>query len=94
VRDPQSDQNLKKNGKDLRRHLADLPDVLTVEEAASLLRIGRNTAYEMVRRGQIPHVNLGVRATRIPKRSLESLLGLTVEQEGQTAAGGPGGNES
>jgi excisionase family DNA binding protein len=47
----------------------ELPDFLTVEELAAWLRLGRNTAYEIVRRGEIPHVRFG-RSIRIPKTAL------------------------
>jgi len=36
-----------------------LDDVLDVEGAARLLRIGRNTIYELVGRNEIPHRRLG-----------------------------------
>lgn len=47
--------------------------VLTVPEAAELLRIGRNTCYELVRRGEIPAVRLG-RVIRIPRFALEQWI--------------------
>ena len=34
-------------------------DVLTVEEAADFLRIGRNQLYEAVGRGDLPHGRIG-----------------------------------
>ena len=34
-------------------------DVLTVEEAAELLRIGRNQLYDACGRGEIPHRRIG-----------------------------------
>lgn len=34
-------------------------DVLTVEEAAKLLRVGRNQLYDAVGRGDIPHRRIG-----------------------------------
>jgi excisionase family DNA binding protein len=40
---------------------------LTVEEAAALLGISRNSAYEAVRRGEIPSVRIGGRIV-IPRR--------------------------
>ena len=50
------------------------PLVLTVEEAAKALRIGRTAAYEAVRRGEIPSVRIG-RSLRVPRHALEKLLG-------------------
>jgi excisionase family DNA binding protein len=51
------------------------PLVLTVEEAAEALRIGRTAAYDAVRRGDIPSVRIG-RSVRVPRHQLEALLGL------------------
>jgi excisionase family DNA binding protein len=53
--------------------LIDCPDVLTVEEAARVLRLGRNAAYQAVRRGEIPSLRLG-RKLLIPKRAIEHML--------------------
>jgi excisionase family DNA binding protein len=53
--------------------LADLPDVLTVPEAARFLRIGRNSVYEAVRRHELPSVRIG-RRLLIPKAALQRLL--------------------
>ena len=46
---------------------------LTVDEAAKLLGISRNLAYELVRLGQIPSVRLGRRIV-VPRAALERLL--------------------
>ncbi|SJM33125.1 helix-turn-helix domain-containing protein [Mesorhizobium delmotii] len=46
---------------------------VTVEEAGQLLGIGRNQAYEGVRRGQIPSIKIGKRLL-VPKAALEKLL--------------------
>jgi hypothetical protein len=60
--------------------LDELPDVLTVEEAAAFLRIGRGAAYELARQWRVtrgreglPVVTLG-RSLRVPKASLARLL--------------------
>jgi excisionase family DNA binding protein len=53
--------------------LASAPDVLTVEEAASLLRLGRNGMYECIRRREIPVTKLGKRLL-IAKTTIERLL--------------------
>lgn len=46
---------------------------VTVDEAARALGIGRNTAYEAVRRGEIPSIRIGYRVL-IPRAALERLL--------------------
>lgn len=48
------------------KNLLDLPAILTVPEAAKVLRIGRNRAYRMVREKEIPAFYLG-RSPRIPR---------------------------
>ncbi len=48
--------------------------VLTVEETAKLLRIGRSAAYEAVRRGELPAIRLG-RTLRVPRHRLEAMVG-------------------
>jgi excisionase family DNA binding protein len=53
--------------------LATLPDVLTVREAAAILRVGRNQLYQAVARGELGAVHIG-RSIRIPKRALLDLL--------------------
>jgi excisionase family DNA binding protein len=53
--------------------LARLPEVLTVREAAAVLRIGRNQLYQAVERGQLRAVRIG-RSIRIPKQALLDLL--------------------
>ena len=49
------------------------PGLLTVAEAAHVLRIGRNMCYDLIRQGQLPHVRLG-RLIRVPRFGLESWL--------------------
>lgn len=49
--------------------LDDLPDLLTVADLAQVLRIGRNSAYRLVRSGEIPSIRIG-RAYRVPKAAL------------------------
>ena len=45
----------------------------TVEEAAKLLRIGRNQAYEAVASGQLPSIRIGKRIL-VPRVALEQML--------------------
>lgn len=47
--------------------------VFSVEEAAKVLGIGRNLAYEGVRAGDIPSIKIGGR-TLVPKSALERML--------------------
>jgi excisionase family DNA binding protein len=53
--------------------LAMLPEVLTVREAAVILRVGRNQLYQAVGRGELGAVRIG-RSIRIPKHALLDLL--------------------
>ena len=62
------------------------PDSLTVREAAALLRIPRNAAYEAVRLGLLPAMNLGKRRTRISKRALREVFEAASGQTASTAA--------
>lgn len=58
-----------------------LPDLLTVTEAAAVLRIGRTTAYELVRRDFDSGGGEGLAVVRIggqfrvPRSSLERIVG-------------------
>ncbi len=47
--------------------------LLTVQEAAELLRISPNTCYELIRQVRIPHIRLG-RVIRIPRHGLETWI--------------------
>ena len=55
------------------RSLEELPLVLRVEDLMSVLDIGRNTAYELVRSGQIESIRVG-RQLRITKQALVAFL--------------------
>ena len=55
-------------------------EVLTIEEAASILRIGRNAAYALARQWRVtggreglPCIELG-RTLRVPRAALQQLL--------------------
>jgi excisionase family DNA binding protein len=47
---------------------------VTVEEAAELLGISRTLAYELVGRGELPHLRLGRRRIVVPLKALEALV--------------------
>jgi excisionase family DNA binding protein len=53
--------------------LATLSEVLTVREAAAILRVGRNQLYQAVARGQLGAIRIG-RSIRIPRQALLDLL--------------------
>lgn len=48
-------------------------ETVSVPEAGAILGLGRNGAYEAVRRGEIPAIRLG-KLLRVPKAALERLL--------------------
>jgi hypothetical protein len=72
-----------------------VPVLLTVEEAGTLLRIGRTKAYAMARewresngRSGLPVIDLG-HVLRVPRRALEEMVGAefsTLEKESSTKA--------
>ena len=73
---------------DLTREGSDLitvPDLITVEEAARVLRISRTTAYCMAReyratngRSGLPVVKVG-RKLRVPREKFEEMFGVLIK---------------
>lgn len=51
----------------------DIPMVFSVPELARILQIGRNSAYELVKSGQIRSIHIG-KNIRIPKQALLDYL--------------------
>lgn len=47
--------------------------LVSVAEAAKLLGISHNLAYDLVREGRLPHINLG-RRILVPRRGLEDWI--------------------
>ena len=66
--------------------MGNAPDVLTMDEAATLLRIPRNAAYAAAQAGLLPAVNLGQRRMRVSKAALQKVFGLPLEHKPATAA--------
>ena len=54
----------------------EIPTLLTVEEVAAQLRIGRNSAYNLVKSGQIKSIKIG-RTIRVPKLAVLEFIGLS-----------------
>lgn len=54
----------------------DLPLLLTVGEVASVLRIGRNAAYQLVKDGNLQCIHVG-RSIRVPRNVLIQFVGST-----------------
>ena len=54
-------------------HYDQLPLILSVDELANILGIGRNTAYDLIRCGRIRSVRIGHKI-KIPKDSLLEFL--------------------
>ncbi|MGQ0744932.1 MAG: helix-turn-helix domain-containing protein [Acidimicrobiales bacterium] len=80
---------------DLDANPTTLPDVLTVEEAAAVLRIGRSSAYTLARRYRatggregLPVIELG-RHLRVPRSGLRRLLNGDVRDAEDEHAGLP-----
>jgi|GEM_PF-1707673 len=50
--------------------------LLTVPQAAELLQISRDLAYQLVARGELPHIRLGLagRVIRVPRFGLEQWI--------------------
>jgi len=51
----------------------DIPLIMTVEDLMPILLIGRNTAYDLVRSGEIKSIRVG-RQIRIPRDALIAFL--------------------
>ena len=50
--------------------------VVTLNEAAAILRISRGSAYEAAKRGEIPNIRIG-RRVLVPVAALERMLAET-----------------
>lgn len=57
------------------KKVSDLPLVLSVDDLARVLGIGKNTAYDLVRSGRIKSLRVG-HQIRISKSALLDFLGL------------------
>ena len=55
--------------------------LLTVDQTAEFLGIGRTACYDAINRDEIPHIRLG-RRIRVPTASIRAMVGLTVVDAG------------
>jgi excisionase family DNA binding protein len=58
--------------------------VYTVPEAGRLLGLGRNSAYEAAKRGDIPTIRMG-RLLRVPKGPFHKLVGVEAPPQAEDA---------
>ncbi|MGB4414625.1 MAG: helix-turn-helix domain-containing protein [Paludibacter sp.] len=67
----------KKKDEQLKNAAANVPDArqyISVSEAISIFGVSRSTLYRLIRLGQIPAINLGMRLVRIDRKELESVF--------------------
>lgn len=50
------------------------PDLLTANQVADALRVGRNMAYELIKSGQIKSLYITEHCIRVPKLYLEEYV--------------------
>jgi excisionase family DNA binding protein len=53
--------------------IMDTEHILTVDEVARLLRIGRASAYAAVKKGEIPSIRIG-RRILVPRAALDRIM--------------------
>ncbi len=60
------------------------PLLVSIDEAASIVGLGRSKLYELIRDGRIPVVHIG-RAVRVPVAALHRFVGQMLADEGEEA---------
>lgn len=61
---------------------ADLPEFYTTEEAAALLKVHEDTIRKAIADGTLPHIKLGPKTFRIPRKGLNALW-LSADEEAE-----------
>ena len=64
-----------------------MTQLLTIREAAEILRMSRERTYELAARGEIPVIRISERRIRVPAEALE--LWIVERTVGATRGGGP-----
>jgi excisionase family DNA binding protein len=59
----------------LRIPTAETKPLLTPPEVAAILRVGKNTVYDLIRSGQLPAFKVG-RSYKVPTAELRKFVGL------------------
>lgn len=59
--------------------------LLTTTEAARVLRIGKTSLYELVKRGDLAKVKIGTKTVRIPRAEIERYLASLTATSGERA---------
>ena len=57
----------------MKRMFSQYPDVVSINELMDMLKIGKNTAYFLLREGKIKNIKVG-KQYRIPKRYIIEYL--------------------
>jgi excisionase family DNA binding protein len=57
------------------------PALVTVEEAATFLSIGRSTMFELLKRGEIPSLTIGPRQRRVRVVDLDDFVARRLEAQ-------------
>lgn len=61
----------------------ELEDTLTVPEVAKLLRVSRQTIYNMTRHGKLPHFRVGTKV-RFNRADIEALMNTNSQPTGES----------
>jgi excisionase family DNA binding protein len=61
--------------------MTDAPVTISVQEAARMLGISKNVAYDAAHRGDIPTIRIG-RLLRVPVRAFERMLDQATQKTG------------
>jgi excisionase family DNA binding protein len=64
-----------------------LPEILTVEEVGHYLRVGRNSAYDLVKRDELKAVRVSPRRLIVTKTALGAFLGMSNTTDAGTPKG-------
>lgn len=58
----------------IAKSIPTIREFISIREAVAIYGVERDTLYLMVRRGQIPSINIGTRLTRINRKDLEKMF--------------------